>query len=53
MQKAAWVLLFALQLPAEDPMRERAIAALSQRLAERFQADLHGEDDPVVETPVA
>jgi hypothetical protein len=48
MQRTTWLLLLALQLPATDPVRAQAVAALTARLAECLQAELlEDEEGPV------
>jgi hypothetical protein len=43
MRKTTVMLLFALQLPAGDPVRVRAVEALTARLAEQLQERLAAE----------
>jgi hypothetical protein len=43
MRKTTMMLLFALQLPAGDPVRVRAVETLTARLAEQLQERLAAE----------
>jgi hypothetical protein len=43
MRKTTMMLLFALQLPAGDPVRVRAVETLTARLAEQLQKQLAAE----------
>lgn len=44
MQRTTWLLLLTLTLPTTHPMRAQAVEALSERLAQQYQAARDDEE---------